>query len=348
MTFDINQMFFLYDNDESLDEEIDKYIDTLVQLFVESDEGKAHLEGQEADWSELFLDIVIRRIGVSLVFVHSNEMREVLYEVIPASVAIEIEEAPNVIKELKAFFQFLKREFDLPNCDSCLKVLNQKNLLKRFTDELKNPHNYSPTKTIMLQMLDANVDIDDQTQVEQFLENYNANIMEAMKPPPITEKAEAQYQIIKDLTQTVCNEHLNKEYYDVSLKLLDAFLQRYPDRLERGQAKSWAAAIVYAIGRVNFLFDSSQTPHLTAIELCQKFNVSQATASKKSSELINYFDMMQLDPEWTVPSMVDKNPFVWMVMTGDGMIADIRNAPREVQVKAYEHGLIPYVPADKK
>jgi len=347
MSFDINQMFF--DNQGYfLEEEAEQYIDTLCQRFVESEEGKAYLQGQEADWSQLFLDLVIRRFGMSLQYVYTEVMREIFYDVIPASVVIDIEDASDVIAELKAFFHFLKREFNLKNCDACLKVLNQKNLLKRFTDELKDSSNYSPTKAILMQMLDADVDINDQSQVAAFIEGYNAKMTEALKPPPVTEKAKAQYEKVKTLMQTVCNEHLNSEYYDMSLKLLDKFLQLYPDRLERGQAKSWAAAMVYTIGRVNFLFDASQTPHLSASDLCQAFNVSQGTASKKSSEVMDYFDMMQLEPEWTLPSMIDQNPFIWMVMTGDGMIQDIRNAPREVQVLAYERGLIPYVPADKK
>ena len=39
---------------------------------------------------------------------------------------------------------------------------------------------------------------------------------------------------------------------------------------------------------------------------------------------------------------------VWMVTLSNGMIADIRHLPREIQVEAFERGMIPYIPADKK
>ena len=347
MSFDINQ-WLIDDNGYFLEEEAQKYQDTLVKRFANSEEGRAFLKGQEVDWADLFLDVVIRRLGMMLQYVYTDVMREIFYDVIPATVVVDPKEASTVIEELKAFFQFLKREFSLPNADACLKVLNQKNLLKRFTDALNDPSNYSPTKIILMQMVDEGVDITDQGQVATFIEGYNASIAEAMKPPPVTEKAQAQHKAVKTLMKAVCSEHLNSEYYDMSLKLLDMFLFQYPDRLERGQAKSWASAIVYTIGRVNFLFDPSQTPHLTAGELCQKFNISQGTASSKSTELMDYFDMMQFDPEWTLPSKLEHNPFVWMMMMDDGIIADIRNAPRDIQVKAFERGMIPYVPADKK
>jgi len=35
------------------------------------------------------------------------------------------------------------------------------------------------------------------------------------------------------------------------------------------------------------------------------------------------------------------------MLTVNGFIMDIRNAPREAQVVAYERGLIPYIPADR-
>ena len=46
-------------------------------------------------------------------------------------------------------------------------------------------------------------------------------------------------------------------------------------------------------------------------------------------------------------SFVDRNPLVWMAEV-NGMLVDPRDMPREVQVIAYEKGMIPYIPADQK
>lgn len=342
MTFNIDLTIF-----DSTEEQVIAYQDELLKRFAASPEGQAVLDDEGVDWSELFLDTAIMRLGIHLRYIYTQDMREILYDVIPAHAIIDVEDVPALIEELKAFFQFIKREFELENADKCLKVLNQKNLQQRITDALNDPNNFAPGKVILMQMLEEGVDPTDQSQVAKFIEAYNAKMTEAMKPPPVTEKAQKQHKAAAKLIRKVCTEALNKEYYDLSIKLLDQFLFNYPDRLERGQAKSWAAAIVYAIGRVNFLFDASQEPHLSAGALCQKFNVSQGTASSKATELFDLFDLMQFHPEWTLPSMADSNPLMWKLMV-NGLIVDIRTQPREIQAMAYEQGLIPYIPADKE
>ena len=48
-----------------------------------------------------------------------------------------------------------------------------------------------------------------------------------------------------------------------------------------------------------------------------------------------------------LPSLVDQNPLVWMAEV-NGVLVDLRYMPRDLQVIAYEKGMIPYVPADKE
>ncbi len=59
------------------------------------------------------------------------------------------------------------------------------------------------------------------------------------------------------------------------------------------------------------------------------------------------FKMYQLDPNWTLPSRLDDNPMVWMLQV-NGFMLDVRDAPRELQEVAFNKGLIPYIPADRK
>ena len=42
----------------------------------------------------------------------------------------------------------------------------------------------------------------------------------------------------------------------------------------------------------------------------------------------------------------EDNPLVWMLEV-NGFVIDIRHAPREAQVVAYQKGLIPWIPADR-
>ena len=118
------------------------------------------------------------------------------------------------------------------------------------------------------------------------------------------------------------------------------------DRL-RGKPDSWACAVVYALGTVNFLFDKSNEPFMSAADLCASFGVSQSTGTNKSKQIRDMMDMYQMDPNWSLPSLVDSNPLVWMLQV-NGLIVDIRSMPREVQEQAFDQGFIPYIPADRK
>ncbi|HET6566972.1 MAG TPA: DUF6398 domain-containing protein [Rhodothermales bacterium] len=100
---------------------------------------------------------------------------------------------------------------------------------------------------------------------------------------------------------------------------------------------------MYALAQVNFLFDRSQDPSMSASELCEKIGVSQSTASNKARDIWDRLDLMSFDPDWTLPSMMERNPLAWMIQV-NGMIVDVRMMPREIQEEAYRFGLIPYIP----
>ena len=44
---------------------------------------------------------------------------------------------------------------------------------------------------------------------------------------------------------------------------------------------------------------------------------------------------------------MEDNPLIWMVEV-NGLAVDIRHAPRQLQEIAFNKGLIPYIPADRK
>jgi hypothetical protein len=162
----------------------------------------------------------------------------------------------------------------------------------------------------------------------------------------VPSSVEPAYSAIVKLTDAVCNQHLNSEYAALSRRLAATLARKRPSPILRGKPEIWACAIVYALGTVNFLFDKSQTPHMRADELCAIFGVSQSSGANKAKLIRDMLNMYQLDPNWCLPSRVDENPLVWILQV-NGMMVDIRHMPREVQVIAFEKGLIPYIPADR-
>jgi len=163
----------------------------------------------------------------------------------------------------------------------------------------------------------------------------------------LSAKMRSIYDEITSLTDEVCRTQLNEEYTELARELT-ALLASFSDSpLVRGKREIWACAILYALGQVNFLFDSSTAPYIGAKELCEAFGVKQSTASQKAALIRENLEMYQFDPRWCLPSLRDENPYNWMIQV-DGLAVDARSAPRDIQQAAFEKGLIPHIPEDRR
>jgi len=159
----------------------------------------------------------------------------------------------------------------------------------------------------------------------------------------VPQKMQAVYDSIISLTDKFCAAQLNDEYAQLARQLTAALARKRPSPLVSGRANTWACGIIYALGFVNFLFDKSHEPYLSADELCAGFGVSKSSSSNKSRQIRQLMDMYQFDPNWCLPSLMGRNPMAWMIMV-DGLIVDARHLPLQMQEVAYEKGLIPYIP----
>lgn len=143
--------------------------------------------------------------------------------------------------------------------------------------------------------------------------------------------------------KALCKEKLNDEYYHLSVEVAAKIARKRLSPLLSGSPNTWAAGIIHALGMVNFLFDKSQPIHMTSKELCDWFALGQSTVSGKSKSIRDMFKIHQMDTRWCLPSKMIDNPFVWLIAF-DGCIVDVRNAPYEMQLAAYEAGVIPFIP----
>ena len=101
------------------------------------------------------------------------------------------------------------------------------------------------------------------------------------------------------------------------------------------------------LGQINFLTDPSTQPYMTTADLCTRFGVGQSTVSAKARVISQALDTGRMNPEWLLPSLIDRNPLLWMAEV-NGMLVDLRDMPREVQQIAFDKGMIPYIPADQE
>ncbi|OYV17993.1 MAG: hypothetical protein CG438_1180, partial [Methylococcaceae bacterium NSP1-1] len=119
-----------------------------------------------------------------------------------------------------------------------------------------------------------------------------------------------KYKAIVEITDRFSKENLNEDYAQLIRYAVAALSRKRPSPLETGNINTWACGITHAIGMVNFLFDKSQTPHISAKELYKKFGLGESTGNSKSKAVRTLLGMYQLDPDWSLPNRLQSNPMV--------------------------------------
>jgi len=113
------------------------------------------------------------------------------------------------------------------------------------------------------------------------------------------------YDAVVRITDEVCTERLIEEYAQFSRALAAALSRKRPSPLAYGRIETWACGIVYTLGSINFLFDKSQTPHLSATELCALFGLSKSTGAAKAKVIQDSLKIGPFDPRWSLPSKAE-------------------------------------------
>ena len=164
--------------------------------------------------------------------------------------------------------------------------------------------------------------------------------------PSVPEAAKPAYDAIVGLTDRFCQAHLTHEYQMLCRKLAAALARKRSSPLARGKPEVWACAVVRVIGWVNFLDDSSNSPHLKLTAIDKAFGVAESTGQGKAKAIRGLLKIRQFDFHWMLGQRVEESPMAWMIEV-NGFVLDARRLKREVQEEAFRKGLIPYVPGEK-
>lgn len=145
------------------------------------------------------------------------------------------------------------------------------------------------------------------------------------------------------ITDRVCSAILDEEYADLARRAVAKLARKRPSPLSGGRRATWAAGVLYALGQVNFLFDPASQPYATAEQLSQAAGVAKSTMSGKAKQVRDLLRIGHFSPEFQRAGVAARNPLVWMIEV-NGLVVDARRVPLEIQVEAFQRGLIPYVP----
>lgn len=150
------------------------------------------------------------------------------------------------------------------------------------------------------------------------------------------------YAGLTAITDRFCRDHLNEEYAELARRAVAGLCRKRPSPLVSGKPQTWACAVLYAIGQINFLSDRSSTPHMAMADLCGHFGIAASTGGNKAKIVREALGIRPFDHRWTLPSRLQASSAAWLI-DFNGLIVDARDLPVEVQEIAVEKGLIPYV-----
>jgi hypothetical protein len=110
-----------------------------------------------------------------------------------------------------------------------------------------------------------------------------------------TEKVDA----IGKMIEAFGHDKLNSTYTDLALKLCFRIARMRKLSIQRGRNEIWAAAILYVIARLNFLFDPENEINITSDELCAFFGTKKTTVSSKAGLIQKACDLYVGDTEFS-------------------------------------------------
>jgi hypothetical protein len=147
------------------------------------------------------------------------------------------------------------------------------------------------------------------------------------------EKVIKKQQEIIQLAKSFCDANLNEEYSALAEKLICKLGRKRNVPFITGQSSIWAAAVIHALGSINFLFDQSSEPYASLDDINDFFETKKSTTGNKSKEIRDLLKLGYWDKEFSTRSMANSNPYSELVMV-DELIVPLNSLPEELQVVA--------------
>jgi hypothetical protein len=172
--FDIHQRI---DSDDEIDsDKVADYIDGLMEEFAKAPEVKPLIDaGVGVGWAATMMDYAANYLGLTPPKMSLRDFNEVVFELIPRKVSTEPESAPAIVEELRAFWQFLRRQYAVENAGPILASLDR-TALERLRRELADPSNFGMAKSFVMMGQKAGFDMASQEGLDAFIQAYNSQL----------------------------------------------------------------------------------------------------------------------------------------------------------------------------
>lgn len=178
MTFDIHQLDGIDSYSSQAEKALEEYQDALLEQFSNSPEGQARLQAdpEMGFWAAQLIYYGYSYIGVTLPQMTAGYVDEIVTELFPRKISLlSPDDADDAIPELVAFWEYLKREYKLPNANSVLKFLRE--IEPDFKSIMNDPSRFGMAKSFFMMGQEAGFDMTNEEELNAFMHLYNAAVL---------------------------------------------------------------------------------------------------------------------------------------------------------------------------
>ena len=126
-----------------------------------------------------------------------------------------------------------------------------------------------------------------------------------------------------ELAVAFCNEHLDEECAELCTKMIQKLGRKRSNPLQSGRVEIWAAASVYTICSIKFMFSKSSRLSISSSDIAEYFGASGSTIAQKSRTIKDLLKISNVfDPNFTLKEIADRNPFNHLVMRNGFILFD--------------------------
>ena len=186
MAFDIHQLDDVDGFSEQGEKALDAYRRTLSGLFHDSPEGRERrrTDPEMGFWADQLIHYGYQYTGRTIPQMTVADVHELVLEIFPRKISLSSpDEAENTIPELIAFWEYLGREYALPEANAiltCLRPITP----GEFAGIMNDPSRFGMAKSFFTAGQSAGFDMSNEEDIHTFMQLHNAAQLAESESPP--------------------------------------------------------------------------------------------------------------------------------------------------------------------
>ena len=175
--FDIHQSIFDPKSGELDDRRVEQYVNGLMEDFAASPEARPIIDQYgDVGWAAMMMDYAFNYLGILVPKLSVPDFNEIVYDLFPRKVSTEAESAFAIVAELRAFWDFVDRQYGLDNARKIRATLAD-DAGARLKKALSDPRNFGMAKSFFMAGKQAGFDMTSQEGLAAFQAVYNGNLL---------------------------------------------------------------------------------------------------------------------------------------------------------------------------